>query len=106
MIRKRTIVLVFGYVVFLACLLEGTARLVFLIPQVAKRLQANEDYTYRRNWVQEHQKFGIEAYYAFDMYDPSKGWIPKPNLRDVKTFNNKTLSTNSKGFRGKKDFPY
>lgn len=48
----------------------------------------------------------MEAYYAFDMYDASKGWIPKPNLRDVKTFDNKTLNTNSKGLRGKRDFPY
>jgi hypothetical protein len=29
MIRKRRIVLIFGYVVFLACLLEGTAGWLF-----------------------------------------------------------------------------
>ena len=104
--RKNRFILVFGYVGFLAFLFEGSARLAFSIPQVGKRLQANDEYTYRRNWVQEHQKYGMEAYYAFDMYDPSKGWIPKPNLRDVKTFDNKTLNTNSKGLRGKKDFPY
>ena len=40
------------------------------------------------------------------MYDPYKGWIPKPNLRDVKAYNDKILNTNSKGLRGKKDFPY
>jgi hypothetical protein len=106
MSRKSRFVLVFGYVGFLAFLFEGSARLAFSIPQVGKRLQANEDYTFRRNWVREHQKSGMEAYYTFDMYDPSKGWIPKPNLRDVNAFNNKTLSTNSKGFRGKKDFSY
>ncbi len=106
MSRKNRFILVFGYVGFLVFLFEGSARLAFSIPQVAKRLQANDEYTYRRNWVQEHQKYGMEAYYAFDMYDASKGWIPKPNLRDVKTFDNKTLSTNSKGLRGKKDFPY
>ena len=102
MIRKRRIVLFFGYVVFLAFLLEGSARLAFLIPQVAKRLQANEDYTHRRNWVREHQESGMEAYYTFDIYDPSKGWRPKPNLRDVRVFDNKILNTNSKGLRGKK----
>jgi len=106
MIRKHRIVLVFGYVVFLACLLEGTARVAFLIPQFAERLHANEDYTFRRNWVQEHQKRGIEVYYTFDIYDPSKGWMPKPNLRDVRVFNNKILNTNSKGLRGRKDFSY
>jgi len=106
MIRKRRIFLVCGYVVFLACLLEGTARVAFLIPQLAKHLHANEDYTFRRNWVHEHQKPGMEIYYTFDIYDPSKGWMPKPNLRDVRVFNNKILNTNSKGLRGKRDFPY
>ncbi|HSE90241.1 MAG TPA: hypothetical protein VLJ79_28795 [Candidatus Binatia bacterium] len=106
MSRKNRFILVLGYVGFLAFLFEGSARLVFSIPQIGKRLQANEDYTYRRNWVHEHQTFGIEAYYTFDMYDPSKGWVPKPNLRDVKAFNNKILNTNSKGLRGKKNFPY
>jgi hypothetical protein len=106
MSRKNKFILIFGYVGFLAFLFEGSARLAFSIPQIGKHLQANEEYTYRRNWVQEHQKYRMEGYYGFDMYNPSKGWIPKPNLRDLKAFNNKTLSTNSKGFRGKKDFPY
>lgn len=106
MSRKNRFIFVVAYVVFLAVLFEGSARLALSIPQIGKHLQANEDYTYRRNWVREHQKFGMEAYYTFDMYDPTKGWIPKPNLRDVKAFDNKILSTNSKGFRGKKDFPY
>ncbi len=106
MSRKNRFIFVFTYLVFLAVLFEGSARLALSIPQVAKHLQANEEYTYRRNWVQEHQKYGMEAYYAFDMYNSSKGWRPKPNLRDVKAFDNKILSTNSKGFRGKKDFPY
>ena len=106
MSRKKSLLLVLAYVAFLAFLLEGSARLAFSIPQIGKRLQANEDYAYRRNWVGEHQRSGTAVYYTFDMYDPSKGWMPKPNLRDVKVFNDKILNTNSKGIRGKKDFPY
>src|SRR5882724_5248615 len=30
----------------------------------------------------------------------------KANLKDIKVFNQKILNTNSKGLRGKKDFPY
>jgi hypothetical protein len=105
MIRKRRIVLILGYGVFLVCLLEGTARLAFMIPQVAS-LRANEDYTNHRQWVRRHQKSGMEVYYKFDVYDPSTGWRPKPNLRDVRVFDNKILNTNSKGIRGKIDFPY
>lgn len=103
---KKRCFLTLGYIGFLAFLLEGSARLAFSIPQLGKRLEANEEYTYRRNWVQEHQKSGTATYYSSDMYDPSKGWIPKPNLKDVKLFDNKILNTNSKGLRGKKDFPY
>src|SRR5919106_549487 len=99
-------VLAFGYLAFLAFLFESSARMAFSIPNVAKRLQANDDYTWRRNWVGEHQRSGMQVYYTFDIDDPSKGWMPKPDLRDVKAFGEKNLNTNSKGFRGKKDFAY
>jgi hypothetical protein len=106
MSRKNRFLLVLGYVGFLVFLLEGSARLAYLIPQVSKHLQADEDYTWRRNWVHRHQTSKVEIYYQFDIYDPSKGWMSKPNLREIKAFGNKILNTNSKGFRGKKDFPY
>ena len=104
--RKNRFLLVFGYVVFLVFLLEGSARLAFLIPQVSERLQEDEDYTWRRKWVQRHQNSGEEISYKFDIYDPSTGWKSKPNLRNMKVFDDKILNTNSKGFRGKKDFLY
>ena len=106
MSRKKRLIFVFVIIAFLAFVFEGVARLAFSIPQIGKRLEANEDYTYRRNWVREHQKTGTATYYAFDMYDPNKGWIPKANLRDVKAYQDKMLNTNSKGLRGKKDFSY
>lgn len=106
MSRKKRVLLVFAYIAFLAFLFEGSARLAFSIPQIAKRLQGNEDYTYLRNWVHKHQRSGTAVYYTFDVYDPSKGWMSKPNLRDVKAFNDKILNINSKGLRGKKDFSY
>src|SRR5215475_14745174 len=106
MSRKKRLIFVFVIIAFLAFVFEGVARLAFSIPQIGKRLEANEDYTYRRNWVREHQKTGTATYYAFDMYDPNKGWIPKANLRDVKAYQDKLLNTNSKGLRGNKDFSY
>lgn len=106
MSKKNRFLLIFGYIIFLAVLFEGSARLAFLIPQISQGLQADEEYTWRRNWVQRHQDSGMNIYYKFDVHDPSKGWSSKPNIRDMKVFNNKILNTNSKGFRGKKDYPY
>ena len=80
--------------------------MAFSIPKIGKRLEANENYTYLRNWVREHQKSGNATYYTFDMYDPKKGWIPRANLRDVNAYDQKIVNTNSKGLRGKKEFPY
>jgi len=106
MSRKYRFGLAFVYIGFLVLLFEGTARLAFLIPRISKRLEANENYTYLRNWVREHQKAGTATYYSFDRYDPSKGWRPKPNLKDEKVWEDKILNTTSTGLRGKKDFPY
>ncbi len=109
---KNRFLRVVGYVCYVAFLLEVAARLVFIIPSISSslsnRLQlwGDEDYTWHRNWVDRHQSSGTEIYYKFDIYDPSKGWISQPNLRDMKVFGDKTLNTNSKGFRGKKDYPY
>lgn len=106
MTGKRRLLFSLGYLVFLACLLEGSARLAFLIPQIANRLHANEDYTYTRNWVNEHQRFNLDAYYTFDIYDASRGWRTKPNVTDLRVFDNKTLNTNSHGLRGKNEFSF
>src|SRR5215475_12769499 len=106
MSRKKRLIFVFVTIAFSAFVFEAVTRLAFSIPQIGKRLEADEDYTYLRNWVRQHQKTGTATYYTFDMYDPDKGWMPKANLRDVKVYNDKILNTNSKGLRGKKEFPY
>ena len=106
MSKKKRYVLMFSYFVFLIITVEGSARLVFLSPQVSERLWEDEDYGWRRMWVSRHQNSGTEIYYAFDIYDSSKGWISKPNLRSMKVYGNKVLNTNSKGLRGKSDYPY
>ncbi|MCX8043346.1 MAG: SGNH/GDSL hydrolase family protein [Desulfobacterota bacterium] len=82
------------------------ARIAFSIPYIAKHLRADEDYTYRRAWVERHQKTGLAISYKFDVYDQTKGWIAKPNLRNLTVFYDKILNTNAKGFRGAKNYSY
>ena len=93
------------YIAFLVVLFEGSARLAFLTPEVSSMLWDHE-LGWRQSWIRRHQSTGKDIYYKFDVYDPAKGWISKSGLRDVKVFNDKVLNTNSKGFRGKQDYPY
>jgi len=103
---KRRFILVLVYFAYLTILFEGAARLAYWIPSIGRRLETTDDYTFRRKWVRRHQKAGREVFYTFDRYDPVKGWISKPNLRDLKVFHNKTLNTNSHGFRGQREYSY
>lgn len=105
MTRKSRILLILVYLAFLAFIFEGSARLVFRIPRFSYRLFLDEDYSWRRDWIQRHPA-GTGIYYAFDNYDPSKGWVLKPNLRNVQVFGDRILNTNAQGFRGKRDFSY
>ena len=94
------------YLVFLLALCEGVARLAFAIPPVSKRLWADETLSWRRSWVSRHRATGMPGSYAFDIFDPTKGWVSKPGLRDMKVFGDKVLNTNSRGLRGKTEYPY
>ena len=97
------------YVVYLFALFEGMARLFFMIPAISIRLHEDEyttDTTWRQMWIRRHKKKGVEMFYTFDLLDPTKGWILKPNLRDMRVFDNKVLNTNSRGLRGEKEYFY
>jgi hypothetical protein len=45
-------------------------------------------------------------YYPFDVYHPTRGWALRPGLSHAKAFDNKTLSSNSRGLRGSSDHAY
>ena len=104
--KKTRFILILLYIVFLIGLTEGLARLVFLNSKLSDRLWAYEDLSWRRSWIKRHNNTGKEIYYTFDIYDSSKGWISKPNIKDMQVFDNKVLNTNSKGFRGKAEYSY
>lgn len=104
--HKKKKILILLYIIFLFGLFEGAARLVYSNPKLSSRLWVNENLSWRRSWVQRHQNTGKEIYYTFDTYDSLKGWISKPNIRDMEVFNNKVLNTNSKGIRGITEYSY
>ena len=76
-----------------------------MIPAMTRRLEEDEEATWRRRWIGRHAQ-GKEFDYSFDIYDPTKGWKSKPQLRDMKVFDNKVLNTNSIGLRGRTEHAY
>jgi hypothetical protein len=94
------------YLFFLIVLFEGSARLALSHPEVSSLLVVNDDLSWRREWVSRHKDRGTEIYYKFDIHDTTKGWLSKPNLRNMRVFDDKVLNTNSRGFRGEKDYLY
>jgi hypothetical protein len=87
-----------------ACLIvEGTARLALSVDALRLRLSGQDDASWRLDWVARHRgSTGI--YYTFDVFDPTKGWISRPLLRDHPAFAGKTVSTNSLGLRGTREY--
>lgn len=81
-------------------------RVLFTLPALESHLFANDDLSWRRRWVRRQQQEGIPLYYSFDRHDPLLGWFSKPNLRDRRVFEDETLNTNSRGLRGRQEFPY
>jgi len=61
----------------------------------------------RRRWVREHRgETSPSPDLVFDLYDPARGWVPKPGVRDLELRGGWRLSTNSKGARGAAERPY
>jgi hypothetical protein len=84
---------------------EGMSRLILSIDAVFNKISAIDESSWRLKWIKRHHD-EIEIYYKFDIYDPTKGWISKTNLRNVAAFKGKFLNTNYEGFRGKVDYSH
>ena len=102
---KRKVLVAVIYVLFLVALFEGGARFALSYLHESNQLWEH-DYGWRQFWIKRHQSTGIDVFYKFDDYDSTKGWISKPNLRDMRVFDDKVLNTNSRGFRGTREHAY
>jgi len=99
----RKIAFAAAYGMAVALFLEGTARAVLSSDAFFRRVAGNDEASWRLKWV-KRQKNGRRIYYAFDDYHPTRGWALRPDLRDVPAFGAKTLSTNSRGLRGPREY--
>ena len=105
---KKRFILATVYIIFLGVLFEGSARLALLVPQIHYLIKTEDDLSWRRTWVNRQNLYDgvIEIYHGFDMFDPTKGWKSKPDIKEWKVFGDKVLNTNSRGFRGKNEYSY
>lgn len=102
-VRKAIFPSVFSLLVLGSC--ELAARVFFALPMISGEFVADDDFTWRRNWVRRTAQ-GREIYYEFDIYHPVLGWASRPLLRDATAFGNQVLNTNSRGLRGIREFAY
>lgn len=86
-----------------AVTLEVTARLVVSRDFISERVRRTSDAAWRLDWIDRHRD-GVEVYYSFDVYHPTRGWALKPNVRDADPYGPSSLNSNSAGMRGLDEF--
>lgn len=91
MTRKTVFWLVLILLSLLAC--EGIARWAFDGPTFEKAVAGDYSDNWRRRWVSSHKKKAKTQLDGNDRFDPTQGWLPKPNLKAGR------LTTNSEGLR-------
>jgi len=94
------------YALAFVLVVELVVRVALLWPGSSDHLRVDHERSWRQQWVERHRETGKEIYYEFDVYDATKGWISRPNLRNVRVFRDKILNTNSKGYRGNEEYAY
>ncbi len=99
---RNRIVKIAGYLFFLFCLMEGSARLAYSLPLTAKRLNDSDAATFRRKW-KKRQQSGRKFYAKFDMFDPVRGWKSIPNYQNDSIWHGRLL-INSEGMRAGKEY--
>jgi hypothetical protein len=102
----RKLVRALVYVAVVAIFFEGASRVVLRIHPVYKAMcgSLQEDVSWRLRWVRNHED--LEIYHRTIAHDPTKGWVPLPNLRDLEEWSGSIVNTNSRGLRGRTDFSY
>ena len=103
--RGRQLLFAALYILFLAALVEGAARMLFGVPRLSNRISVQDSYGWRRAWVKQRHEREEQIYFSFDTFDVTKGWRSKAGIRNMTVFRGKVLNTNAEGFRGVRDFP-
>ena len=104
LIRKILEELFFAFLV-LSILEIGSRELLYIGEIRNVILKGENDIIARLRWV-DRRKRNIQITFPFDKFDPTKGWVTIPNASNILYFENKLVSSNSKGIRGTVEYQY
>jgi hypothetical protein len=108
-LRKIFIAIVYclGVLVFFEVSARGVLWSDMGFRRIVGRPRQTDDTAWRLSFVRRHQRGEAPAiWYPFDVYHPTRGWALRPGLSRVSVFNNKILSSNSRGLRGSSEHAY
>lgn len=97
----KVLLLVFS---FAFCMEFGT-RIALSIGPVRRRMTGFDNSSYRLQWIGLH-RIHREWTGEYAVYHPTRGWALKPDIKSMSVFDGKVLNSNSKGLRGKTEYPY
>lgn len=89
--------------------MELLSRIFLAIPPVFDRvvpLRLECDAARRLRWMDEYNNRKNKLESGFCQYHPTRGWALKPNIYDMKVYNNKILNSNSRGIRSTAEYSY
>ncbi len=97
-------------VLFILCsllLAEAAARALLWVGPLFRSAQGTDASSQRIAWVKRHTR-NQTFIYAYDIYDPLRGWAVKPELHDLVWLSNQSMivNSNSRGIRGKTEYSY
>jgi hypothetical protein len=93
------------FIITLAIFMEGSTRVVLSVNPLRRRVTGFDDSSYRLQWIQLH-RIHQEWTGRYAVYHPRRGWTLKPGIEELPVFDKKVLNSNSKGLRGKAEYPY
>jgi hypothetical protein len=85
------------YAAYLLLCAELFAKALLLVPRVRAAIPPDDEAAWRIRWVNRYLWSRRTVFYAFDAYDPTKGWALRPGRW---AFPGGTVTANSRGIRG------
>ena len=104
--KNKKILMVFLYCVLVFMFFESMSRLLLSLRPFMKKIRTYDNDSYWKNrWLKKSREKDVRFF--MHIYDPIRGWAVKPNMRDMVIYDGiMTVSSNSKGIRGKVEYPY